>query len=632
MMFKSSKILLVLIVAALVFNCGLELAEAASNADVLAKGFGLSSVDSDLRKLLGGITSLARPVVTIMTALAGMMVVLNIGGDHKQKIWNWILGIGLALNFGSVLWSMWGGYANISGGHQAAAEYSFKVFNDSNLRDGSIDTLSQFMKYYLTIIVSGSLQIKPVAIKLLLGLALADMSIRLALDLTDKDKVSWLVKTFLKIGFYVFLINNWLGVDGLNLMDTLSKGFQEIGFMAGNYGDAPLTSLKDLDGTVNAKHDLAPDSIVTNMYKMFSKIYSGAVPADASVLQKLGYAAKRAFNLVTSPISNVVMGISLLLAVIVAFLTAIEMFMARIEFYSLALLAIPLLAFGVVKHFEYLAQQAIRAVFNCGVKVCVISFLQAVICQMFTKYTSEVDKALISEGAGDFFELISLSLQLLLMACIMFLIVSKVPKLIQGLLSGNPSMSGSDMTGTAMGAAATVASTSGMVVGAQAAAGLAQAKGQTGWRMSTLGQLGAAMLAKAPVTGTAYGAFSGVQGLLWNQSNTAPSSASSSQQTQNPNSQQPQNPQGHANAPSSGVGNQGSPTVLGGSQGTPRPASPPAPQSKGQGASSGQQGGSRGTLNSTPPPAPQFGGQSASSGQQEGSQGTPSPTSPPPTS
>ena len=236
-MAKILKILFCLLVVALVVNdCGISLAEAANNESVLAGGFGLSSVDSDLRRLIRGIANLARPIVTIMTALAGMMVVLNIGGEHKQKMWNWILGIGLALNIGSILWTMWGGYADINAGKIVAAEYSMKVYDESNLTDGGIDVLSQFMKYYLAIVVAGALTIKPIAIKLLLGLAVADMSLRLALDLTDKDKVSWMVKSFLKVGFYVFLIHNWLGVDGLNLMDMLSKGFQEIGFMAGNYG------------------------------------------------------------------------------------------------------------------------------------------------------------------------------------------------------------------------------------------------------------------------------------------------------------------------------------------------------------------------------------------------------------
>ena len=585
---KISKFLLGLFIAILIINIGTDFAYAASNSDILNGSFGLSSIDSDLQRLLKGITNLARPVVTIMTALAGMMVVLNIGGDQKQKIWNWILGIGLALNFGSVLWYMWGGYANISGGHTAAAEYSFKVFNESNLTDGTIDTLSQFMKYYLTIIVSGSLAIKPIAVKLLLGLALADMSIRLALDLTDKDKVSWLVKNFLKIGFYVFLITNWLGVDGLNLMDMLSKGFQQIGFIAGNYGEAVPTSVEAINN-IDPKDNLAPDSIVTNFWKMFSKLYAGSVPQDASILQKIGISIKRTFSLVTSPVSNVLLGLSLIIGVIVAFLTAIEMFMARIEFYTLALLAIPMLAFGVVEHFKYLAQSAIRAVFNSGVKVCVISFLQAVICQMFTKYTSEIVKSLdagpTGSATGTSFELLSMTLQLLLMSLIMYLIVSKIPKLIQGLLSGNPSMGGSDMTGAVMGTASTAAAAVGTVAGAKTAALAARAQAGSGaasnWRMSTMGQLGAAMLAKAPVTGSAYGAYSAVQNMGWNntrqnqQSNQNPSFPSvpnnlQQQKPQQPNHQSDLNNNGNNPHPGGGDKLDQSPVNQGAVQQTPQ--------------------------------------------------------------
>ncbi len=542
-MSKTSRVLLGLFITVLILSGGIDFVYAADNNAILNQNFGLSSINSDLQRIFKGITSLARPIVTIMTALAGMMVCLNIGGDHKQKIWNWILGIGLALNFGSVLWYMWGGYADIPAGQQAAAEYSFKVFNESNLTDSGIDTLSQFMKYYLTIIVSGSLQIKPVAIKLLLGLALADMSVRLALDLTDKDKVSWLVKTFLKIGFYIWLINNWLGVDGLNLMDTLSKGFQEIGFMAGNYGEAPLISTQDINGTIDAKHDLAPDSIVNNTYKMFSSMFGASLPqdipqtatqsptADTGIIdsignkvgqiwgsvtgtaKEMGKAAIRTINTTLNPITSACLAISMLLSVVIAFFAAVEMFMARIEFYTLALLAMPLLAFGVIKHFEYLAQQAIRAVFNCGVKVCVISFLQAVICQMYSKYTAEVLNVLSSTLNP--FKVISVSLQMLLMVIIMFLLVSKIPKLIQGLLSGNPSMSGSDMTGTAVGVASTAAAFTGTVVGARAAAASAKqdaanGKSVSAWKMSTMGQMGAALLRRAPITGAAWGAYQDV--------------------------------------------------------------------------------------------------------------------------
>lgn len=113
--------------------------------------------------------------------------------------------------------------------------------------------------------------------------------------------------------------------------------------------------------------------------------------------------------------------------------------------------------------------------------------------------------------------ILSMTLQLLLVAIIMFLIVSKIPKIIQGLLSGNPSMSGSDMTGAVMGTVGTAAAVAGTAYGASAAAAAAKAKGQTGWRMSTMGQFAASMLSKAPVSGSAFGAYTGVMKAYWNE-------------------------------------------------------------------------------------------------------------------
>lgn len=458
-MFRKSNLLLGCVLLGLCCFACAGLAEAASNESVISGGVGLTTVDEPLKRLVRGILAVVKPIVVIMTAISGVMVTLNIGGDHKRQIWNLILGLGLAMNFGSVLGEMWNAPPPATG-VQEAIEYSVKVKDETNPDVVSFDILTPFMRYYLTIIVSGALQIQPIAIKLLLFLALADMSIRLALDLTEKDKVSWMAKTILRIGFYVFLIQHWLGTDGLNLMDTLSKGFQEIGFMAAGYGQALPTSVSpDALASLDPKDNLAPDSIVNNGYKMFIRIYS-AVLNSISV-----------FSPAKSLIVVLCSILPLLIAIFCIFMTGVEMFMARIEFYTLALLGMPLLAFGVVKHFEYLAQNTIRAVFNCGVKVCVIAFLQAVLCQLFTKYASEIETTVKAESTlSNYGALISLCVQFSLMSIIMYLIVRSVPKVIQGLLSGNPSMSGSDMTGTAMNVAGSVAAGAGIVAGAKGAA------------------------------------------------------------------------------------------------------------------------------------------------------------------
>ena len=78
-------------------------------------------------------------------------------------------------------------------------------------------------------------------------------------------------------------------------------------------------------------------------------------------------------------------------------------------------------------------------------------------------------------------------------------------------------MSGSDMTGAVMGTVGTAAAVAGTAYGAHTAAAAAKAKGQTGWRMSTMGQFAASMLSKAPVSGSAFGAYTGVMKAYWNE-------------------------------------------------------------------------------------------------------------------
>ena len=514
---KRTVFLIGLCVLVLVFAVGSGLVEAASNANIIDQGVGLSSVDSTLKQLARGIVRLARPIVAIMTAIAGVMVILNIG-DSKRPMWNAILGIGLVVNFGDVLWSMWGKYADPQMGLESAIEYSLRIKDTTNADGNGVDILSTFMKYYLEIVVTGAERIKPIAIKLLLVLALIDSSIRLALDLTEKDKVSWLVKTFLRIGFYVFLIQNWIGIDGLNLMDTLSRGFQEIGFVAGNYGQALPTSVTDIS-SIDPKDNLSPDSIVNNGFKMVSAIFGASGGTEsAGTLDSAKKIVGGAVGLfATGGLGPLTVIITVVVSILCIFLTGIEMFMARIEFYTLALVGLPLLAFGVIKHFEYLAQQTIRAMFNCGVKLCVISFLQAIVCRMFTKYINNVVDAqtgLFKDWhiVDNYGHLLATLFQLMLVSIIMYLLVSKIPKLIQGLLSGNPSLGGSDMTGTVTGAASTAATTAAMVAGAGTAAAQAKLdkaanKDVAPWKMSEMGQFAAALMRRAPITGSAYSAY-----------------------------------------------------------------------------------------------------------------------------
>ena len=389
-------------------------AYAMSSEDLANVGVGadLGTFNDTLKNITKGLIISARVVAVIMTAVAGCMVAFGIQ-DGTKTTWNIILGIGLALNFGSFLYGVYSGYLDTSSTTTAVTQYQFDL-KDS--KDGGVDVLSGFMNNYTqNIIIPGAKAIVPISIKLLIILTLIDASLKLAFDLVSGDKVKFLLKVTLQSGFYLFLITNWL--SGLDLMQALSNGFEGIGFVAG--GSSADTVLK-------------PDSIVNNAIDMFTAVWKNAK-----------------FSITNLGLSFIDL-ISLVVIMICLFLTAIEMFMARIEFYTMALITIPLLAFGACDKTKFLSEKAIGAMFNLAVKVCVISFISTMACPMLKGFADKFEAA--SQTAG-FFTKVNLILQAVLISFILVMITKKIPALVQGLLSGQPSLGGSDMTNMGMAAA-----------------------------------------------------------------------------------------------------------------------------------------------------------------------------------
>lgn len=66
------------------------------------------------------------------------------------------------------------------------------------------------------------------------------------------------------------------------------------------------------------------------------------------------------------------------------------MFMAQIEFYTMALLTMMLLPFMMSQHTSFLSNNAIAAMFNCAMKVCVIAFLSVVDMSALGRYFNDL--------------------------------------------------------------------------------------------------------------------------------------------------------------------------------------------------------------------------------------------------
>ena len=406
--------------AALVLMDGTTASAAAHfSSDIGLKG-GDNAFQNNLTIITNGMFAVARIISIIMIALAGIMIVFNVETANKTT-WNIILGIGLALNFGTVLMSAFGG--SFGGGDQALFEYRMHVTADKDSK--WYDFLQPFTNTYIDYTKSGAVAIMPVAAKLLIVLTAFSAAVKISLDLISGDKMKFLVQTLLETGLYLFLILNWYG-HGIDIMGSLCSGFQAIGYHAGGYTSGMQSS-----------------SLIENAVAMFS----------------IGYgAAEKGFS-IWSPIAGLFTVLCLLIMFILLILAGIEMLMAKIEFFTMAMITIPLIPFVALPQTKFLFERALGAMFNLAIKVAVISFLTAMSSRILTDYCEEFATIATDETKGGIIGNMPVLIQMVVVSLLLYLLIKKIPALVQGLLSGSPSLSGASMTQTAKNVTSTAVAT-----------------------------------------------------------------------------------------------------------------------------------------------------------------------------
>ena len=406
--------------AALVLMDGTTASAAAHfSSDIGLKG-GDNAFQNNLTIITNGMFAVARIISIIMIALAGIMIAFNVETANKTT-WNIILGIGLALNFGTVLMSAFGG--SFGGGDQALFEYRMHVTADKDSK--WYDFLQPFTNTYIDYTKSGAVAIMPVAAKLLIVLTAFSAAVKISLDLISGDKMKFLVQTLLETGLYLFLILNWYG-HGIDIMGSLCSGFQAIGYHAGGYTSGMQSS-----------------SLIENAVAMFS----------------IGYgAAEKGFS-IWSPIAGLFTVLCLLIMFILLILAGIEMLMAKIEFFTMAMITIPLIPFVALPQTKFLFERALGAMFNLAIKVAVISFLTAMSSRILTDYCEEFATIATDETKGGIIGNMPVLIQMVVVSLLLYLLIKKIPALVQGLLSGSPSLSGASMTQTAKNVTSTAVAT-----------------------------------------------------------------------------------------------------------------------------------------------------------------------------
>ena len=292
------------------------------------------------------------------------------------------------------------------------------------------------MYYTDGIIYPAAARLVPYCCRICLILTCIDISVQLGLKLVEGDKVKFMVSKFIACGMYLFLIANWVGYgntyDGFQLMRRLCNGMRALGSVAMGNAETPIGG-----------NNIFGDCVVI-------------ASAYFNTIQKAGI------------VMEIFLGLVGIVVCVMLVMIAIEMIMAYFEFWTMALLTLPLLAFGVIPQLKFLSESAIKAMFNLGIKVMCIAFLTGVIATTITDYTKTVVSAANSNwssvtgasnlGSGaialasGFAENVSNSISLLVVVGMMWILVRKMPALIQGLLQGNPSLSAGDMMGTLKGA------------------------------------------------------------------------------------------------------------------------------------------------------------------------------------
>ena len=91
--------------AAYVFDNNAAVTEISGGLSSGGAGFG-TTFQTQVSNLSKGLLASAKIIAVIMTAAAGCMVCFGIH-DGKKIFWNWILGIGLAINFGDLILNLW---------------------------------------------------------------------------------------------------------------------------------------------------------------------------------------------------------------------------------------------------------------------------------------------------------------------------------------------------------------------------------------------------------------------------------------------------------------------------------------------------------------------------------------------
>lgn len=413
-----------------------------SSGDVVTQITNFSNVDSNfqtmLRDLAHAIIGMSREIVTIMTIIAAAMWSLSVQ-DGQKLLWNYIFGIGVALNASDFLFSLYNTF--IAGADVTIAAPTFEGFTFKTPDNPNVPIVGPLINYFIQCMQRGAQILSTYAVNMTLLFAIITTSLNFALELNGGDKIHALVKTLLQTGFYLFLILNW--VNGVNVCHSLLAGFESMAYVASGASDLVASA-------GSSELVTAPDQIITSAFSIFLAAW------DAIKW--------------TSPLIALVHIISMVASFLLLCLTALEVIITRLEFWVMVTVSIILLPFGMIPQLKFLADKAIGGIINCAIKMFTVTFLGTIGVTMLNGLAKETVQ-MVQANKDTWFDDITMTLSTLLFALVMFFVVKQIPKFTAGLLNGSPSLSGNDMRQAALEVAAKTSAAAGAVKGAAEATG-----------------------------------------------------------------------------------------------------------------------------------------------------------------
>lgn len=438
-------------------------------------GYAADSIpwDTALEAMTKNIQTIARPIVAILVAVTGGMVLFGTAEGSKQTLIRTVLGIGLALQVADFVTgphSLFQEIAHIAQGNVTKPP-PLSVSLTGN--DKGINFIGNFVTYYEQVCIYGAQILAPTALKVLGSLTVIDMTLTLIFKL-DGDHVKYLLHQIIKVGIFIFLIQNWMGGTSAlaNLANMLFTSFEQLGINA------------------TGATEIKPENILVNGFDVV-----------AIVMKSM------AGSMLKGNILLLVFGgfITLAIFAAVAF-TALELIMCRLEFWTIALIIVPLIPFGAYKHTRFLFEKAIGAVFNLGIKMAVVSFICIIGGPILSGMITQMD------NTSGIINNIVMLLQILFGSLMICVLAWRVPAVASGLFNGQPSLGGGDMFAPVRSAAG-VYNMAGNAAGRVSAATAMQGGRNADGTVSMGGSLKnlAAMSIKQPMTNAYNDAIAGQQ-------------------------------------------------------------------------------------------------------------------------